>query len=297
MRNGSRAKRLLVTGGAGYLGAAVVRAAGEWEVACTRFRRPLPGDLGCEVIDLDLRDADAVARAFGVWRPDAVVHTAVSNGSPEEIACLAEVADQVAASAADVGARLIHLSSDAVLDGLGAPYADGATPTPMSPYGEAKAEAERRVATRHPSATIVRTSLLFGLVPLDKHNAWMVDALLAGKVVQLYHDEIVCPIWVRNLAAALVELAGMAFRGHLNLAGAQGLSRWDFGLRVLAAQGIPPGPNLRQASVTDQLPARPGDRTLDITLARAVLTTPLLTVDEALAVQLAGASVPSEVKT
>ena len=28
--------RLLVTGGAGYLGAVVVRAAGEWEVACTR---------------------------------------------------------------------------------------------------------------------------------------------------------------------------------------------------------------------------------------------------------------------
>jgi len=287
-----RRKRLLVTGGAGYLGAAVVRAAGEWEVACTRFRRPPPSDLVCEVIDLDLRDADAVAQSFEAWRPDAVVHTAVSNGSSEEIGCLAEVADQVAASAAGVGARLVHLSSDAVLDGLGAPYADGAAPAPMSPYGEAKAEAERRVATRHPSATIVRTSLIFGLAPLDKHNQWMVDALLAGREVRLYHDEIVCPIWVRNLAAALVELAGLELRGHLNLAGAQALNRWEFGLRVLAGLGIAPGPSLRLASIADQLPARPGDRTLDITTARALLTTPLLSVDEALAVQTGGAPVP-----
>ena len=92
--------RLLVTGGAGYLGTAVIRAAGDWEVACTRFRRPPPVDLGCEVIDLDLRKADAVARAFALWRPDAVVHTAVSNGSPEEIGCLAEVADHIASHAA-----------------------------------------------------------------------------------------------------------------------------------------------------------------------------------------------------
>ncbi|MBK7782070.1 MAG: sugar nucleotide-binding protein [Ardenticatenia bacterium] len=278
--------RLLVTGGAGYLGTAVIRAAGDWEVACTRFRRPPPVDLGCEVIDLDLRKADAVARAFALWRPDAVVHTAVSNGSSEEIGCLAEVADHVAATAAAYGARLIHLSSDAVLNGLGAPYADGSAPAPMSPYGEAKTEAERRVATRHSSATIVRTSLIFGLAPLDKHNRWMVDALLAGNEVRLYRDEIVCPIWVQNLAAVVVELAGLHAPGHLNVAGSQPMSRWDFGLRILAALGMPPGPTLRQSSVADQVPARPGDRTLDVRRAAGLLRTRLLSVDEALAINL-----------
>ncbi len=277
--------RLLVTGGAGYLGAAVVRAAGEWEVACTRYRRMPPDDLDCKVFALDLREAVAVARVFEAWRPDAVVHTALSNGSSDEVACLADVADHVAATAAALGARLIHLSSDAVLNELGAPYADGSAPAPMSPYGEAKAEAERRVATRHSSATIVRTSLIFGLAPLDKHNRWMVDALLAGNEVRLYRDEIVCPIWVQNLAAAVVELAGLHAPGNLNVAGSQPLSRWDFGLRILAALGIPPGPNLRQASVADQVPARPGDRTLDIGRAAGMLRTRLLSVDEALDIQ------------
>lgn len=280
--NVSPRPRLLVTGGAGYLGRALLRAAGDRALACTRFQSEPPSQRGCEVIDLDLRQPEATLRAFRAWRPAVVLHTALSNGSEAEIAGLAGAAEGVAEAAAACGARLIHLSSDAVLSGVGAPFTDDAQAAPLTAYGQAKAEAERLVLTRHPEATVVRTSLIYGLTPLDKHHRWVLEALRDGREVHLYHDEIVCPIWVTNLAEALLELAALPAPGRLNLAGPQPLSRWELGLKMLAALGQSPGPLLRPASVCDAVPARPGDRRLDLSRASALLCTPLLTVDEAL---------------
>ncbi len=196
------------------------------------------------------------------------------------------MAESVAIAADAVGARLIHLSTEAVLDGKEAPYSDNAPPRPLTPYGTAKAAAELRVAARHPTATIVRTSLIFGLAPLDKHTQWLVTDLASGGVVRLYTNDICCPIWVENLAAALVELAGNSdAAGHVNIAGTQPLSRWDFGLRMLAALGIRPGDNLEQALLDGHSLSRPRDRTLNVQRASMLLRTPLLTVDEALRLQ------------
>jgi len=275
--------RLLVTGGAGYLGAAVVRAARRWDVAYTTYRRPPARNLPGQAIALDLRDPSAVSRAFGAWRPAAVVHTALSNGHPEHVAGIAAAAEAVATAAVAVGARLVHLSSDAVLDGRSAPYADGAPASPLSAYGTAKAAAEIAVAEHHPAAVIVRTSLIFGLAPMDKHTHWLVDGLARGDTVRLFTDEIVCPIGVDNLAAAVLELAAGDVSGLLNVAGAQPLSRWELGVRLLRALGIAPSANLVPALAAEQVPPRPLDRSLDVRRAAALLRTPLLGVDEALA--------------
>jgi dTDP-4-dehydrorhamnose reductase len=279
-------ERLLVTGGSGYLGEAVVRAAHGWAVTYTRYRRPPSSDLAGTGIDLDLRDAVETRRVFRAVQPDVVIHTAVSNSRPEEISSIAGAAQAVAGAAAAVGARLIHISSDAVLDGQNAPYQDGAQTNPLTPYGAAKATAEKIVLELHPAACVVRTSLIFGLVPQDKHTRWLANDVVSGRQVRLYTDEICCPIWVENLAIALVELAAISHSGHLNIAGGKPISRWDFGVRVLDALGIPIDDNVVPALAATESPPRPRNRTLDIQLAAALLDTPLLAVDEALRRQL-----------
>jgi nucleoside-diphosphate-sugar epimerase len=74
----------------------------------------------------------------------------------------ADGAANVALAATSVDARLVHISSDALHGGRPTPYLDDDVPTPVNPYGAAKAAAETAVSAIDPSAAIIRTSLLIG---------------------------------------------------------------------------------------------------------------------------------------
>lgn len=54
-------------------------------------------------------------------------------------------------------------------------------------------------------------------------------------------------------------------------------------VRLLRVLGIAPGANLVRALAAEEVPPRPLDRSLDVRRAAALLGTPLLGVDEALA--------------
>jgi dTDP-4-dehydrorhamnose reductase len=276
-------KRLLITGGAGYLGARLAPLAARrgWEVCVTTHSRPAAA--GARTRRVDLTDAQAVADTFGVERPDAIIHTACSNRTPANIAAIAPAARYVAVAAREHGARLVHVSTDLVFDGEHAPYDDDAAPHPIMPYGAAKAEAEGIVAKLAPAAVIARPSLIWSLDPLDHQTGWLVEGARRGERVTLFTDEIRCPVHRDDLAEALLELAARPeISGLLNVVGAQALSRWDLGLRLLRALGLPRGPNVRPGLTTDSGLVRPRDLTLHARRAARELRTRLRGVDEVL---------------
>ena len=82
-------QRLLITGGSGYLGRHIARrVAGGWpgEWRYTTFSAdPLALPQGAR---LDLRDGAAVARFVADFAPDAVIHTAGSNLTPDMAAVI-----------------------------------------------------------------------------------------------------------------------------------------------------------------------------------------------------------------
>jgi dTDP-4-dehydrorhamnose reductase len=88
---------------------------------------------------------------------------------------------------------------------------------------------------------------------------------------------------VQDLAGALLELAGRPdLSGPMNLGGAQPLNRWDFGMRLLRALGVTPGPNIRPGTVAGSGLIRARDLTMISARAGRELRTRLRGVDEVL---------------
>ena len=276
----SQSRKLLLTGSGGYLGHRVAQLAGEWELTHSWHANPPDPALPGAALQLDLCDFHAVHAAIAHQHPEAIIHAACSNRSE---AAIVPAARNLAQAAAEHAARLVHVSTDMVLDGDRAPYADDAVPNPLHPYGEAKAAAERIIAAHCPQAAIARTSLIFGIEPLDHQMRWLAADAAAGKPVRLFTDELRCPTWVDTLALALLELAAGDYAGLINVAAPQALNRWEFGLKMLALLGIEPGANVRPALQVQSGLTRPADLTLKVSRAQSLLRTPLLTVDGAIA--------------
>jgi dTDP-4-dehydrorhamnose reductase len=267
--------KLLITGGSGDLGRVFSQraAAAGYEVTAAYLSRPDRVAAG-RPIRLDLCDLSAVADALDHLQPDAIIHTAVTVGLadprrqiPDAARNLKRYADQ----AHDV--RLILLSSDMVFDGSRPPYREDDPPSPLTAYGEGKAELETL------GGCIVRTSLIYDFEPGNKQVDWLLDRIAKDERCPLFHDEFRSPIWVINLADALLELLTVRDEGILNVAGPQRMNRLDLGRGILQALGYDPDEHVKATSQAGT--GRPADLTLDVSKAQRLLNTPLLTFDEA----------------
>lgn len=270
-------RKLLITGGSGYLGSELVRqalTAGTWDVAATYTSNPRE-IAGVRFLPLDLRDAEAAAALVRALAPDVVIHTAYVQREPDLRAITAEGAGHVARAARDTGARLIHLSSDALFDGERSDsYTEDDPPSPITAYGEAKATAERLVASFYPAALIIRTSLIYGGSEPSQHEQTVFRAVEGTVDITFFTDERRNPIQVGDLVGALLELAPTDTQGILNIAGADVLSRYEFATLIAAHAGLPTAALRSGFSATSGM-RRPRHVALDSSHAQALLHTRL----------------------
>jgi len=191
--------KVLVTGGRGQLGRALVRRAGTHEV----FARDLP--------ELDICDATAVDRTFAEVKPEVVInaaaYTAVDRAEAEPEKAFAVNRDAVAILAGACSAhhaRLLHVSTDYVFSGSAQrPYREDEALQPSGVYGASKAAGEQAVGS---AGTVVRTSWLFGEGgPSFVHT--MIRLAKERPVLRVVADQRGCPTCADDLAIALFELA------------------------------------------------------------------------------------------
>lgn len=228
--------KVLIVGGSGFLGRELVRqavAAGFETAATYRSRRP-GGVPGVPWHHLDLRAPGGTAEVLAEVAPDAVVN-ATSGYSDWEVTADGSV--RVAMAAAEHRCRLVHVSSDAVFSGDRVHYDENCLPDPVTPYGAAKAAAETAVRLLVPSAVVARTSLIIGDGG-SVHERLVHDLAAGVRDGGLFTDDVRCPVHVRDLAAALWELAVSDASGVFHLAGTDALSRHELGALIARRDGL-----------------------------------------------------------
>lgn len=222
---------LLIAGASGTLGRAFAHLCHMRGLPCQLLRRA----------DVDIADAQAVAAAMARWKPWAFVNAAgfvrVDDAQTQPRQWRENVFGPatLARACAHNGVKLLTFSSDLVFDGAkdGA-YVESDAANPLNAYGEAKAQAERRVLQQDPTALVVRTAAFFG--PWDEHNFLTVGlkALSEGRRWRAAADQVVSPTYVRDLVMSSLDLLIDGESGIWHLAN-QGFASWsDFA--VMAAR-------------------------------------------------------------
>jgi dTDP-4-dehydrorhamnose reductase len=250
--------------------------------------------LGLSREQADVTDRGRLLEGAGQFQPEIVLncaaHTKVDACETEvdrAFAINASGAENAAAAAESVGARLVHVSTDYVFEGTARePYREDAPTGPLSVYGKSKLEGERR-ALEYDRALVVRTSWLFGPGG-PNFVATMVSLIEAGKVpLRVVDDQVGCPTYTPFLASALLDLSGSGATGVVHYRNREPVSWYAFATEIARQWG---GAVEVQPVTTAEFPRpapRPAWSVLDVTRFENIVGRPVESWDRGLTELLA----------
>ena len=196
------APTVLVTGAEGLLGTAIVEAFQPSARVVALGRR-----------QLDLTDDNAVDERLRRERPDVIINCAADNdvdGAETQplraLALNAFAVRELARAADEIGATLVHYSSDFVFDGTTSrPYVEDDEPNPQGVYAASKLLGEW-FALEARRAFVLRVESLFGALGAGRPGRSSLDRIVEGiregREVPVFTDRTVTPSYVVDLAAA-----------------------------------------------------------------------------------------------
>jgi dTDP-4-dehydrorhamnose reductase len=205
--------------------------------------------IACTHADLDIGRVDAVRDCIGRHRPAVIVNAAAytavdkAESEPMLVRCInTEGPGHLASAAKEYDARLIHISTDFVFDGMSStPYQPESATNPLNTYGKTKRDGELAVlAALRERSVIVRTAWVYAAVGANFVRT-MLRVMRASGAVRVVADQVGTPTAARSLAEALWRIArNPEIRGVHHWTDAGVASWYDFAVAI-AEEGAQAG--------------------------------------------------------
>jgi len=233
--------KVLVTGANGQLGTDLCKVLRDFELIPLTHK------------DIEIGDMNSVKQVFNKYKPDIIINTAAyvrANDCEDEkdkaFSVNALGARNVAVVAQELGAKLVHISTDYVFGGEAeprtTPYTEFDTPIPLSIYGKSKLAGEnlaRHFCLRH---FIVRASGLFGVAGSSGKDGNFIETMLRlakeRDELRVVNDQVLSPAYTREVAPKIVQLIATEYYGIFHITNRGYCSWYEFAKEILKQAGL-----------------------------------------------------------
>ncbi len=232
-------KRILIVGANGMLGQRIVEFYSRKEdvelLGCSVEEKAVydDGDYVC----CDLTKRDDIKGVIFDFYPDFIVNAAAFTNvdlseTERETAWKVNVkgVEYLAEACRVLDARLIHISSDYIFDGINGPYSENDIPNPLGYYGRTKLASENALKISGTLYTILRTNVLYGIAKNSRPDfvKWVVNSVRSGKQIRIVTDQINNPTFIDDLVQAINQVVEFKKTGIYHIGGRDFLSRFEF---------------------------------------------------------------------
>ncbi len=241
-------RKILITGVRGLLGQKIVevfKRESEYDLlACDLSGQPIgtpAGESKDSIFKLDIADHRMVMDAVGSYKPSVIINAAAyTNVDGAEVE--KELAYKVNATAVGLlanaanifNAKLIHISTDYVFDGVKGSYSEESKPEPANYYGKTKLAGENLVRSKLNDHAILRTQVLYGFARNIRTNfvLWVIDKLSKGEGIRVVDDQVGNPTLADEMAFAVLKVCQRNATGLFHVSGFETLSRYEFAGKI-----------------------------------------------------------------
>ena len=233
--------KVAITGANGQLGTDLCRALHNFDV------------IPFTHADIEIADVVSVKEAMLKHKPAVIINTAAfvrvddcEDEKDKAFSVNALGARNVAVVAQELGAKLVHISTDYVFGGEAeprtTPYTEFDTPIPLSIYGKSKLAGEnlvRHFCLRH---FIVRASGLFGVAGSSGKGGNFIETMLRlakeREELRVVNDQAFSPTYTKDLATKIAQLIQTEYYGIFHITNRGVCSWYEFTTEILKLAGL-----------------------------------------------------------